>query len=90
VSPYYGDGPECDAYGPVTHRENLLVPLVIHGGFGAFVAGWIALPIALIIEKFQESSDIRYDKGWAKKLEKINRKIDEARQKQEKESKKIT
>ena len=58
ANPYYGDGPECERYGYVKGRENLLVPLIIHGGAGAFVAGWIALPISMIVEKIESKKKV--------------------------------
>lgn len=49
----YGDGPECEQYGEVKGRENILVPLIAHGGAGAFVAGWFGLFVAMVYEKYE-------------------------------------
>lgn len=53
---FNGDGPECERYADVKGRENLLVPLLIHGGAGAFAGGWIGLFISMAYEKYEKKS----------------------------------
>jgi len=50
--PNYGDG-SCNQYGYEKGRENLLVPIIIYGGAGAFVAGWIGLFVATGVENHE-------------------------------------
>ncbi len=43
----------CVEYDIKKSRENLLVPIIIHGGAGAFIGGWIGLLIVMPIESYE-------------------------------------
>lgn len=57
----YADG-SCNQYEYVKGRENLLVPILLYGGAGAFVGGWLGLFVATGYEKYEQTKDKKNSK----------------------------